>query len=91
VVGTLKPVAQLAVIINLAVENDPEGTVLITQRLMAAAEIDNGQPAVAEPRHPIDVKPLVVGSAMPEDVGHRQNFVSGDPSGGNSAADAAHV
>src|SRR6266850_2129790 len=40
--------AQLAEVVDLAVEHDPDGTVLVVDRLMAGREIDDAQAPHAE-------------------------------------------
>ena len=40
---------QLAVVVDLAVEDDPDRAVLVGDRLLAGLEVDDGQPAHAEP------------------------------------------
>ena len=63
--------AQLAVVVDLAVEDDPDRAVLVGHRLLAAGAVDDGQAPVAE-RHPRRVKvAAAVGAAMVEPVGHR--------------------
>ena len=42
--------AQLAIVVDLAVEDHPDRAVLVADRLMAAGEIDDAQPAHAERR-----------------------------------------
>ena len=41
--------AQLLEIVNLAVENDPDGFFGVGHRLMAAGQIDDGKPPETEP------------------------------------------
>ena len=57
-------------IIDLAVEDDANRTILVVERLIAAREIDDGEPAVAEPDARPIVETVAVGAAMGENVGH---------------------
>ena len=41
----LEVAPQLAVVVDLAVEDDPDGAVLVGDRLMAAFEVDDAEPA----------------------------------------------
>src|SRR5688500_1891863 len=58
------------VVVDLAVVGDPDGVVLVGQRLMAAGEIDDAEAAVAERRVAVDVQAGAVGSAVRDDVAH---------------------
>ncbi len=50
--------AQIAVVVDLAVEDDPAGAVFVRHRLMAAGAIDDREPAMAERRRgPSSKKP----------------------------------
>ena len=62
--------AQFLVIVDFAVEDDPDALVLVAKRLMAAAQIDNGKPAEAEPDLPGEIKTLIVRSAMHDGIRH---------------------
>ena len=42
--------AEFAVVVDFAVEDDPDGTVLVRDRLLSAFEIDDGQAAMTERR-----------------------------------------
>ena len=50
VAGGLELAAQLAEVVDLAVEDDPDRAVLVVDRLVAGREVDDAQPAHAE-RH----------------------------------------
>jgi hypothetical protein len=39
---------QVAVVVDLAVEDDPDGAILVADRLLAVVEIDDAQPPHAE-------------------------------------------
>src|SRR5262249_40690697 len=56
VAGCLQLLAQVAMVVDLAVVDYPTGLIFIGHRLMTAAKIDNREPAVSEP----DVLPNVL-------------------------------
>ena len=49
VAALLEVGAQLDVVEDLAVERDPDRAVLVAERLLAGAQVDDGQPAMTEP------------------------------------------
>ena len=61
---------QFAMVIDFAVEDDPDRPVLVGHRLMAAGKIDDGQPAKAQGAVVIVPVALVVGSAVDDRRGH---------------------
>src|SRR5258706_12357486 len=61
---------QLAIVVDLAVVGDDDAAVLVEQRLLAAREIDDRQPAMAEPDSGRAVETGTVGTAMVERVVH---------------------
>ena len=60
----LEPVAERGEVIDLAVEDGPDGAVLIRERLVPAREVDNREPAEAQRRMCIAVNARVVGPAV---------------------------
>ncbi len=62
--------AQFLIIVDLAIEDDPHGTVLIRDGLVAGREIDNAQPAHADTAAAIDIHAFVVGTTMANLVAH---------------------
>ena len=86
---------QRAVVVDLAVEDDPAGLVLVGHRLMPAGAIDDRQPPMTE-RHPLAVvESVAVRAAMPERIGHAARTASRRVRGQRSfdrerATDAAH-
>lgn len=64
-----EPPAQLVVVVDLAVEDDALGPVLVEYRLMTACHVDNAQAAVAEPDTAVEVVARVVGTTVGEGVG----------------------
>ena len=59
--------AEAPVVVDLAVEDDPDRAILVRHGLLAAVEVDDAQPAHAEPHAVAEVDALLVGSSM----GHR--------------------
>jgi len=57
-------------IVDLAVVDDADRSVLVEQRLIAGREVDYRQPTVAEPDPRLDVVAIAVWSAMTKDIGH---------------------
>jgi hypothetical protein len=70
--------AQLAVVIDFAVENYPGGAVLVVNRLLSALKIDDGQPAHTQANRSIEVEPVVVRAPMTNGFAHpsQQSFVN---------------
>src|SRR6185369_1357760 len=63
--------AQLLEVVDLAVEDDPQRAILAAHGLMAGrGEIDDAQPAVAEPDRAVAPDACVVGPAMGDHVAH---------------------
>jgi hypothetical protein len=84
---------QLAEIVDLAVQDDGEPTVVAHDRLLPRREIDDGEPAVGEPDGTVPERPLSVGPAVGEAAAHAAEqrfrfFAAGRP--GEIARDAAH-
>jgi len=64
---------QLAMVVDLAVEDNPDGSILVGERLRAAGAIDDGQPSVRE-RDPRPRKiPFAVRAAMGNPSRHRRD------------------
>src|SRR6266850_1435326 len=91
--------AQLAEVVDLAVEHDPDGTVLVVDRLMAGREIDDAQAPHAERDALVDEHAFIVGAAMADHVAHavdeRARLVRAERRGRGwrfyEASDAAHM
>ena len=62
--------AELQVVINLAIENDPRRPVLIGDWLLTTLDVDDRQPANAEPYAPIDVESILIGTSMADGFAH---------------------
>ena len=46
--GAFQPPAQLAEVVDFAVEDDPDRAVFVRQRLLPAGQVDDRQPAMAQ-------------------------------------------
>jgi hypothetical protein len=77
-----EPIAQFDKVVDLAIEYYPERVVLVAQRLVAPGEVYYGEAPKAQSRVLVDVGPIVVGSAMRDDVGHTsQEWTGVSPEG----------
>ena len=84
--------AQLAIVVDLAIENDPRGAILIVNRLPAAREIDNRQPAHPQAHGPAEIEAVFVRTAMANCVAHPadQMLVNVATIVSNYACDSTH-
>src|SRR4030095_2115310 len=79
--------------VELAVEHHALRAILVEDRLVAADDVDDAQPAMAKPHSARDVEPPRVGSTVAHDVSHapKQRPVNGlRRIGVGEAGDAAH-
>ena len=86
--------AEVLVVVDLPVEDDDFGAVLVENRLLAAAQVDDAQTAHPEANGPVHVEPLVVWAAVPERGAHptHSRLRHGTlPLAVHNACDAAHV
>jgi hypothetical protein len=60
----LQPLAKNRMVIDFSVEDNPERTVFVADGLMPGRQINDAQPAHAEPGAAFHVNALVVGPAM---------------------------
>ena len=63
-------VADLGEIVGFAVVGDPDRPVLVGQGLVAGHQVDDAQPAVAQPDPVVDVDPLIVRAAVDDLPAH---------------------
>ncbi len=56
--------AQFGVVVDLAVEDDDDRTVLVVHRLLAAADVDDREPPVAKPHARLGVEAVAIRAAM---------------------------
>ena len=71
----LEAVAEGGEVVDLAVEDGPDGAVLIGQRLVAAGKVDDGEPTEPERGVCVAVGALIVGPAVHDPVSHRRQGV----------------
>src|SRR5262245_30080648 len=63
--------AQLEVVVNLAVEDDLYAAVFVAERLLAGSEVDDGQSSMSEADTGADPETLSVRPAMGDAICHR--------------------
>ena len=94
VTSSLQCLAQLAEVVDLAIEDEPHRAVLIGQRLMTCfAQIDDAQPPMAQGDTLAQVMTLVVWSAMRDRRGHPRDQIAIRPreSGYSAHTDTSEV
>jgi hypothetical protein len=65
--------SQLLEIVDFAVEYDPEGTILVRQRLMPSVQVYDGEPPMTQTHLTSNIDPFVVGAAMTNRIQHPTN------------------
>ena len=70
--------AQFRIIVNLAVEDDPDRFLEIRHRLMSPGQVDDGKPAEPEPERAIEEKAVIVRPTMRDGRGHADDRVAID-------------
>ena len=81
-------------VIDLAVEDDPDILVLVGQRLMAALDVNDAQPPHGQADILFDEEAFVVGPAMRDPAVHAGQHVTLDVPvaiGKEDAADSTHI
>ena len=84
---------QLGILEQLAVEGDPDRSVLVGERLPAACQVDDRQPPGPQGHARLDVDLLVIRAAMGDRRRHGQESSRGEfpaPCQVHSACDTAH-
>jgi hypothetical protein len=69
-------VAEVVVVVDLAVEDEPERPVLVRHGLPAGVRIDDGKPRVTQDDAPLAAHPMAVGPAMGEGRQHRRHGIA---------------
>src|SRR6266540_7053143 len=73
-VKCVAPLEQLlrkrAAVVDLPIEDDLKGSVLIVDRLLSGLEIDDAEPSHAEAHASVEKEPLIVGAAVSNGVAH---------------------
>src|SRR5215213_1162155 len=62
--------AQLEVVVDLAVEDDPRATIRVVNWLLAALEVDDCEATHREAGRAVDVKAVLIGTAVTDGVVH---------------------
>jgi len=81
------------VVVDLAIEDDPRGLILIGKWLMSGRKIDNAEAAMAECRLLVGESARIIWPAMRDDIAHARDTIAvvwGQPFGGNDSRDSAH-
>ena len=86
-------IAKLHVIVNLAVERDPDRPILVGQRLAAALQVDDGEPAGHHPERAVRVEPALIRAPVEHGLRHpvQQRLVDGGAVETILARDSAHT
>src|SRR5262245_51714059 len=69
---------QFLIVVDLAVEHDPDRPILVADRLLAAVEIDDSQTAHPQSGAWAEVDAFFVGTAVHQHPAHRPNFALED-------------
>ena len=72
----LEPVAQGGEVVNFSVQHDPDGPILVRDRLLPAGQIDHGEPTDAERNMIVDVRALVVRPPMAQRRRHPAQYLT---------------
>jgi hypothetical protein len=93
--GLLELLAQFQVVVELAVLDRPDGTVLVPERLVSARDVDDAQTPRSERDARGEIRPSIVRASMRHDVGHaiQGRLIQGLPSFAaelDRSADATH-
>jgi hypothetical protein len=86
--------AQFREIVNLAVENDPNGSVFVKNRLVAARQVDDAQAPHSKAGSALDENPLVIRSPMDNRLAHVVDRAGFDPFAArraHNASNPAHI
>ena len=84
--------AQLAIVVDLAVEDDDDGAVLVVDRLIARLEVDHPQAPDAQADAVLGMQTGRVRAAMDLPLAHRLHKTGGNgPASRDLAGDSAHA
>ena len=86
-------IADLGVVVNLSVERNPKGPVLIGHGLLAGPQVNNGKATMAQSHRMIvtDVNTIVIGPSVANDVVHLFYFGSLNAPRVNISGNTAHL
>ena len=68
--AALQIAADVGVVVDLAIEDDPDGTVFVRRRLLTGAQIDDAEAAMSECGVGVKVQAGLVRAAVDEDLSH---------------------
>src|SRR5204863_7991789 len=88
-----EPAAEVRMVVDLPVEDNPDAAVLVRQRLLTGAQIDDRETPMRERRPLVAVKSGFVGPPVEHDLahGHRsRRGVSVETLAGDDPCNAAH-
>ena len=92
VTGPLELVHQLAVVVDLAVLHDDDGAVLVRDRLIAAGQVDDREPARGDPDRAVEMRPFGVRAAVEQGRRHAAEPLGVDgAAAAGDPADPAHA
>ncbi len=85
--------AKVRVIENFTVVCDPQVAVFVGHRLVAACDIDDAKPALADVRERVVIVAEIVRAAMPDCIGHagKQGLTAVGRRGGDKPCDPTHI
>ena len=72
-----EPRPQIAIVVDLAVEDDDFGPVFVENRLVTAAQVDNAEASHSESDAPGHVQACIVGATMAQRVAHLPHLLLG--------------
>ena len=90
----LKLPAKLGVIVDFAVEDDPDGTSFVAYWLMTAGDVNDAQAAHADGDAAIGINALIIGTAVHHHsahLAHRRRIYAGVLPEFHYSRDAAHI
>ena len=61
---------QFLIVVDFAIEDNPDGAIFIRDRLMATFEVDDGESTKTQPYRAREVVALIIGTAMMNRVRH---------------------
>ena len=94
VAGGFELATDLGVVVDLAVERDPDAAVLVRERLMATGEIDDAQAPMAEHGALVGLKACAVRATVADHGTHPDDalaIIGVKTFGGDNAGNPAHV
>jgi hypothetical protein len=85
--------AKFRIVINFTIQEHPDGSIFIADRLVAAGDINNAEPPMAQTDSAIHINALVIRTAMTQSSVHLLYVLPGDGPGMvklKNPADSAH-